>query len=159
MMKKNRYRFGISLLEIMLSLAIIAVILIMATRYYAITRIAQQTNEASEMIIAIYSAGQSWMQTNDNFKKVTIYTFTEAGLLPADFALATANPWGGAISIDPLGTDLQKLEVRLDNVPSKDCQNLLAKMIQKSWVDPEHTGCDVIEDNATFRTALIFLPG
>ena len=51
---------GISLLEVMLSLSIIAVILLMATRYYSVAQNASEIDEARHVIGATVSALQSY---------------------------------------------------------------------------------------------------
>lgn len=130
-MKRHKPQRGISLLELMLSLAIIAILLVMATRYYQITRQSQQVDEAVEMITAVYTAGNSWLESHTGFADNMITEFIKDGSLPADFANPNVNPWGGKLEAAPYLTTLTTLTVTMENVPSTACQNLAAKVSQK----------------------------
>jgi type II secretory pathway pseudopilin PulG len=125
---------GISLLELMLSLAIIAIILVAAMRYYQTTRESQQVNAAAEMVTAVYSAGASWIQFNKDFSGVNIAAFVSNGSLPASFANPNANPWGGAINTAPGQTtppNTFALTVSLTHVSTTACSDLAAKVQAK----------------------------
>ena len=57
MLKLNRSKQrGISLLEVLLSLSVIAIILVMATRYYRSAQQSQQVSNAVSMISGIVTA-------------------------------------------------------------------------------------------------------
>lgn len=146
MLKRNNT--GIGLLELMLSLAIIAVILILATRYYQITRSSQAINEASSMVLAVYTAGSSWLDSHDHFdNKDMIEEFVDNALLPADFKNGAVNPWGGAIQATGSADNPIQLTVTLDSVPQADCKNLAAKISEK--ITALSAGCGN-EDITTF---------
>lgn len=97
---------AIGLLELMLSLAIIAVALILATRYYSSASQSQKIQTAVDMINALrggflnYIAGQPGGQQN-----VTIGELVQAGYVPATFVSSNGNssevnPWGMRISLN-----------------------------------------------------------
>lgn len=146
MIKRNKT--GIGLLELMLSLAIIAVILVLATRYYQVTRSSQAVNEASGMVLGVYAAGSSWLDSHDNFDAADmIPKFVDNMLLPADFKKGNANPWGGEIQAMGSADDPTQLTIILDNVPQADCKNLAARVSQKLNVISADCGP---EDTTTF---------
>lgn len=121
---------GISLLELMLSLAIIAILLVMATRYYETTRMSQQVDEAAEMVTAVYAAGNSWLESNTTFNQPDmLQAFVNNGSVPADFKSANINPWGGYVQVTGIST--KNLTMTMSNVPSTGCLNLAAKVSQK----------------------------
>lgn len=60
LMKFYNKQRGIGLLELMLSLAIIAILLVMATRYYVITSRSQQTNQAVQFVNAMIGAARTY---------------------------------------------------------------------------------------------------
>jgi Tfp pilus assembly protein PilE len=149
---------GIGLLELMLSLAIIAILLLVATRYYESTRTSQQVNEALEMVIAVFDAGNSYLQSNDSFPpnvpgQDMIAVFASTNDVPSDFTKPNANPWGGGIRARE--TNGTQLIVQMDRVPMEACQNLLAKVQAK--LNSLNSACDPdLANLATFRTTLNF---
>ena len=79
LMRLNRKEKGIGLLELMLSLAIIAVLLIMATRYYQSTRRSSQLNQIVQTTNAYIAAIETWKAGR-----------TKPGEVLTDAALTTA---------------------------------------------------------------------
>lgn len=144
-MKRTRQNNqGISLLELMLSLAIIAILLVTATRYYNATRNSQHVNEAAEMITAVYAAAQSWL-ANDQLKSQNmIPDFTNIGMLPKQFTNPNINPWGGTITA--MGQSATSLLVTLTQVPTTDCNELLQQFKEK--IPNSSATCD---DNQNFN--------
>lgn len=125
---KIRGQKGIGLLELMLSLAIIAILIVMVTRYYTTTRASEQVNEAAQEIIALYAAGQSWLQSQPAFAGDMLTKFVLDGSVPKDFA--DGNPWGGTIKAT-VGSTPTSLNMELSEVPQAACQNLKARVTEK----------------------------
>lgn len=121
MLRKNK---AITLLELMLSLAIIAIILVMATRYYDIVHSSEQTGDASAMIQAIRAGSQRWLLSNENFTGISVPAMQNLNLLPTTFG---TNPWGGTIKVDPAPNDTSKIQINLTNIPAAACENLSAR--------------------------------
>lgn len=124
---------GISLLELMLSLAIIAILLVAASRYYESTRSAQEVNEAMNMLQNTLGAVDSWYSTFKSFKgtpngDISIAALAEMGLVPKDFNTPNSNPWNGAIEISPV--DNKNIQITLHSVPAADCLNLKEIMLK-----------------------------
>jgi type II secretory pathway pseudopilin PulG len=116
---------GISLLELMLSLTIITIFLISATRYYQTTQTTRKINNAVQSLQAIYAAKEKY--ATDNSTTPTIANLIANSLLPSNFTVF-ANPWGGAagdFSDSIVGT---KLQVVFKNVPTNACNNIKSKI-------------------------------
>ena len=126
--------FGIGLLELMLALAIIVAVLLVATRYYKVTRTTEEINEASQMINAIYVATMSYAHNSNITSEDLIPVFVKNGSLPEAFGKSTANPWGGTIDASPID-QLQQVRITLTNIPFNACQNLAEKFKNKADVD------------------------
>src|SRR5579871_2442203 len=122
LLTRHKMQQGISLLELMLSLSIIALILVLATRYYLNTRTSQQVNEAAEMITSVYSAGEVWMQSANQLNDDMMHEFLNNGSVPKDFANPKINPWGGDIETATISPS--QLKIILKNVPVDACRNL-----------------------------------
>ena len=56
----NRREQGIGLLELMLSLAVIAILLVMATRFFGVTHRAQAVNHATKEVTVVLAGMQHW---------------------------------------------------------------------------------------------------
>lgn len=110
---------GIGLLELMLSLAIIAVLLIMATRYYASASASQKIQASIDQVNAIRSAVQNATAgaTSATLGSLTLGSLVAAGYLPLSFmdaatvsaaaSLSTAiSPYGTAVSMTAGSTSL-----------------------------------------------------
>ena len=100
-------QLGIGLLELMLSLAIIAILLIMATRYYQSASDANKRNQAVDMMSAVNGAVQNYKIDNAALlADVDMTALIDAGYLPPSYGStgAGANPWGGDISVAVDGT-------------------------------------------------------
>lgn len=133
-MKIKKSINGISLLELMLALAIIAVLLVMATRYFNLARNIQQTNEAENMLQTTMNAVDNWYWTFKKFRgtpngDISIENLVAMNLLPKDFANTTANPWGGHLVINPQSNG--QVSIEFDNISSKDCTTLQNNMTKK----------------------------
>lgn len=119
LLNKNR---GISLLEVMLSLAIIAVILVMATRYFGIASKESLVNQATQQISEIRQGYARWQTDRGAITGVTLAQLQTAGYITAQTA-TTPNPLpGGALTTDPAaGT----MTVTVPN--NAQCENLAGR--------------------------------
>src|SRR5690348_16511372 len=99
-------QLGIGLLELMLSLAIIAILLVMAIRYYQSASNAQSINSAIDMINAVKSGVKNYMTSNIGSVEVpSVSKLAGSGYLPQTYKeSATANPWGGVIGTTSAGS-------------------------------------------------------
>lgn len=81
-MKKINYRLqqsykqqGIGLLELMLALAIIAILLVMATRYYMSASLNSRIDQTADALNSLPAAGECWIADSNN----TLGNYTNLG--------------------------------------------------------------------------------
>jgi len=111
---------GVTLLEIMLVLAIAAMIIVMSVRYYQSATTNQQANAILAQLQAIVAAADSVSQTTGTYTSATSATLK---------SIAGANsfntPWGTAITVTP-GTST--LTFGIATVPTGVCNLLTARL-------------------------------
>lgn len=131
-MKNNLIAKGIGLLELMLVLAIIAIMTVSAVRYFSIANKASKLGQAMEMVSAVRTAGERWKATQENYSLLStdwqgFKSLIERGFLP-DIYQSQKNPWGGMLSAAP-NTDPTKLDIIFVGVPTKaDCSSFANKI-------------------------------
>src|SRR3990167_4037758 len=126
-MKRSYKRLlGVTLLEIMLVLAIAAMIIIMSIRYYQSASASQQANSVLQEIQAITAAADSLaLGSGAGYANTSVTTL--GAVLPGGTAAFTA-PWGGAITISsPQATSYQ---VYIASVPVSVCPLVVSKLLQ-----------------------------
>ncbi len=138
---------GIGLLELMLSLAIIAVLLIMATRYYQSARNSQQVNDAISLTNAIAGASQSWVLGQNNFSSISFDELKKQGLIPSSIAdnYKNATPWHTELDLAP-SKDGSQVIITFNAIPATACNSLSTKL--QGQMDT--TGTDCTKDPAKF---------
>jgi len=70
----TKKHMGIGLLELMLSLAIIAVLLVMATRYYMSAAMNSRINQTIDAIMGLPAAAECWASSGSNTSNPGNYT-------------------------------------------------------------------------------------
>lgn len=125
---------GIGLLELMLSLAIIAILLILATRYYQSTSQSQKVNQAAGDIQALIAAVANVRAGNPN-GNVTDTDIT--AFIPPSWggSMSNANPWGGAYTVNSPGTAPYFVTVTVGGMGNTACQ-ALASLMQSNMATP-----------------------
>lgn len=124
-----RNQRGIGLLELMLSLAIIAILLIMATRYFTSANTNQQVSNATDMFNGVRASVNSYYSDNGPAAQApTLSGLVTAGYLPSSYGGSTSSPWGTAMSI-PSAT-AGHFSVQMSSVPASACAMLIARLGQ-----------------------------
>jgi len=141
MMKSQQ---GIGLLELMLSLAIIAVLLVIATRYYETAKTGEQVNEAIGIVQAIRGASAQWAAGKPSYSGLNMSALYNYGLLPRSVGGGNndgvgTNPWGGNVSVTPINSNAQ-VQVTLTKVPTQACNNLIGKLSYETPITPTCNG-------------------
>lgn len=126
-MKRSYMRLlGVTLLEIMLVLAIAAMIIIMSIRYYQSASASQQANSALAQIQAITaSADNVSMGTGTGYTGLSATTI--GPLLPGGQTVGLTTPWGTLITIT--GGTATTYTVTLPATPPNICPLIRSKLI------------------------------
>lgn len=129
MIKRNTKAMqGVTLLEIMLVLAIAAMVIVMSIRYYGAATASQQANATIEQIQAITAAADSVGQNAGGYTSSNLTTSTITALLPAN-GMATA--WvGGSITV--AYTSATTYTVTINKTPAGVCQIVRTKLSSNS---------------------------
>lgn len=122
-MKKFSKILGVTLLEVMLVLAIAAMIILMSVRYYQSASSSQQANSVLQQIQGIVSAADSLAQGGGSYSSITMNNSTLQPLLPQG---AFVTPWGEAITVAP--GDATTFTIDIGSVPSGVCPLLYSKL-------------------------------
>lgn len=144
MKRFNKIR-GISLLEVMLSLAIIAIIIMLATRYFSTANEAENINNATLLIENGRTASLRYLTITGSLQDVSVENLIKDDLLPPGFG---KNPWAGNITIVVAPNDSSKVQITLTDIPKPACDNLLAALNDPTIPIPLNT-CRVKSNNLT----------
>lgn len=114
---------GVTLLEVMLVLAIAAMIIVMSVRYYQSASSSQQANAVLEQIQGIVSAADSLSQANGAYTASVVKNSALQPLLPGGGLMT---PWGESITVTfGSGTTYT---INIGSVPSGVCPLLYSKL-------------------------------
>lgn len=117
---------GVTLLEIMLVLAIAAMIIVMSVRYYQSASSSQQANALLEQLQAITAAADGLAQASGSYSVAAISSTTLKPLMPGgDHAFTT--PWGTKITVgSPTGSTYN---VTVEKAPAGVCPLVISKLV------------------------------
>ena len=121
MKKFKSSMLGVTLLEIMLVLAIAAMIIVMSIRYYQSAGTSNQANAVLQQIQAITAMADNLAQTNGSYSQISSGTLKP--LLPGNSFTA---PWGGAITISNPTTI--SYDVSIASTPGAVCTLILNRL-------------------------------
>lgn len=121
---------GIALLEVLLSLSIIAIILVMATRYFFVATNNNKVNTSISQVGGLVAALHNWKGIKPSFDGVSIQALYNAGQLehfPGLEDSSTTNVsvndlWGNPYSVTPAAGNKVTISVTLPKVGN--CQAL-----------------------------------
>jgi type II secretory pathway pseudopilin PulG len=116
----NKSLAGVTLLEIMLVLAIAAMIIVMSVKYYQNASSSQSTNAALQAIQSITAAADGIAQGTGTYTSATA-----ANVVKIAGSSALNLPWGSSITITP---SAGSYVVSLPNTPVNVCNSLIFKL-------------------------------
>lgn len=123
-------QLGISLLEVLISLSIIAIVLIMAARYFFITTNNTKLSNAISQVGGLVAAAHSWKGIKISFTGLSIQTLYDDGQLEHFPGLDDSTPshisindlWGDHFYIAPAAGNKASITLTLPN--ALNCQAL-----------------------------------
>lgn len=127
----NRKNKGIGLLELMLSLAIIAILLIMATRYYLVTSRSQKTDEGVALVNALIAGAEDYRGDRSTFEGLTgISILVNQGSIAKSYVSGSVvtTPWSAPSTTDvAVAGDKTRVTISLKTIPATGCNALANK--------------------------------
>jgi len=142
-MKRNfKSILGVTLLEIMLVLAIAAMIIVMSIRYYQSATNNQQANTVLEAIQAITAAADTLAQATGSYVQSNVSSSTIGSIVPTN---TMTTPWGTAMTVtSATGTTYV---VTLSQTPKTVCQLLNARLAANNhYSGVTANACDATAD-------------
>lgn len=118
MKRYGKSMLGVTLLEIMLVLAIAAMIIVMSIRYYQSASSNQKINSAVNIITGIVAAAESALTMGGGLSASTIKSYLPGGTLPK-------SPWGGDVT---LSATTNTFTIVIPNVGG-DCSTKLSTLM------------------------------
>jgi prepilin-type N-terminal cleavage/methylation domain-containing protein len=125
-MLKNRKKIkGFTLVEILLVIAIAALIYMIVTRYFESARNAEKVNEAIGIVQSVRAASAEWVAGKPDYTGISMADLSNYGLIPRALGIGVGTgPWGGNIMVEP---DSNSHQVRITLTNVQFCTNLLGK--------------------------------
>lgn len=146
---------GIGLLELMLSLAIIAILLVMATRYFLVTSRSEQVNRTVTQIGAIQGAVGTWKGGKNSYAGLTEAELYNIGMIPvAEYNNGKIiSPWSTPVTVGPSSSDAAtSFVITYGGIPGWACNALLAKYPTTQHETP---ACSSNDPNAVANFTLV----
>ena len=141
MKRTTRSILGVTLLEIMLVLAIAAMVIVMSVRYYQTATSSAQVKTVMQQIQSITAAADSLAQGSGSYATASIGNATLSPLLPSN---GLTLPWGSTITVgSPSATSYT---VTMNSVPANQCPKIKSKITANSHYSSA-TACDVTATN------------
>jgi prepilin-type N-terminal cleavage/methylation domain-containing protein len=141
-MKKSQS--GVSLIEILFSIAILSVILVIATTYFgSLNQRSILVTQASEQIQQLASVGYEWKsaQSQTDFNGISLSALQQAGLLDNSDSYSQKSPWGGDISLSADSQDPNYLQISMNKIPKTECANLSNRLSNIAHRQSDNSDC------------------
>jgi type II secretory pathway pseudopilin PulG len=126
MKRLSKSMHGVTLLEIMLVLAIAAMIIVMSVRYYQSANSSQQANALLQTVQGITAAADSLAQASGGYNTGGVTTANLGPLVPGGTAAGFPTPWGSQITV--AGATANTYSVTIPSVPQAVCALFVSKL-------------------------------
>jgi Tfp pilus assembly protein FimT len=134
---------GVTLLEIMLVLAIAAMVITMSVKYYGVANNSAHLNNAVEQIQSIAAAADGVAQQTGSYASAAT-SANLANVLPAGWKIL---PWGAMLIVTSTAT---ALTISAPNVPGQICSAFLSRVISNSHFTVSPATCTGVSTSVTF---------
>ena len=145
---------GVTLLEILLVLAVAAMIIVMSVRYYQSATSNQQVNATMDQIQAITANADSIAQGNNSYS-----TVTTAAIQPMMPQSKMKTVWGGNITVAPGGgtSKTTSYTVTIPEVPVNVCSQIISKLAANSKFTVTQPGKTADSCGTTGKTQVVYI--
>ncbi|MCH9743757.1 MAG: hypothetical protein K0U29_02380 [Gammaproteobacteria bacterium] len=131
----KRKQSGISLLEILLGLVLIATISTMAIRYFTVTTRSMKVSNAIKQIKHLSNISYEWLQQQQQTDfsgssagtRISLQELINTGLLRNDPS-ERYDPWGGDITVNAATNDPSYVSITLSKVPQDACRMMVRQL-------------------------------
>lgn len=145
-LKGRAKQLGISLLEVMLSISVIALILVMATRFFYVANNNNKVNTAISQVAGLEAAMYSWKGANLSYEGIDIESLFAAGEL-VNFPGASESKDGKQVLNTPWGKSQYVVAANEDGGASISATQIRnCEVLKKAFGKRASCG----EDNETF---------
>lgn len=143
----NQSSSGLSLLEVIFSLTIIAVILAVVVHYFYDNQLNLQVSKAATQIQQLASVSYEWQtaQSQKDFSGISIDALQAAGLLEKNSDYTGLDPWGGHFVVSADADNPHYVQIALPSIPESACNNLREKM--KNLAHAQASDIDCSQNN------------
>lgn len=135
---------GLSLLEVLFSLAVTAVIMVTVINHFLTQNQRYlQVSQVAAQIQQLASVSYEWQtaQQLPDFTELTLQKLLNAGLL-INSNFNTLSPWGSQITLTPDPKDAHYLQITVPKIPNEACANLSDKMTTIAHAQTSATDCN-----------------
>lgn len=127
---------GVGLLEILLVLVMVALIIVMATRYYQQAQDDLKVTQAIQKIRKITEASFDWVKGQNDFTGLTNDSL-KSYLTDYDFV----SPWGGIIQISSNPAANRVIVITLFNATEVACKNINDMLVKEDFLRQQGLPC------------------
>jgi prepilin-type N-terminal cleavage/methylation domain-containing protein len=131
--KMKAVQKGLTLVELMLVLAVIAIIIAIGVGAYVITNSGAKAYGVSSDMMSLNAAVKTLYQ-NGTYTSIDAQTIAKTGKVPANMVDGSGNlkgKWGGTLTLAPTsvgsGTD-NAFQVTYPNIPRRECNDMAATL-------------------------------
>ncbi len=137
MKKSPQSILGVTLLEIMLVLAIAAMVIVMSIHYYQSASNNQKIAAGMNTIMAVAAAGESYLATGPS---TGLQSASNSTLSPYLGGTMPTSPWGGAITVAGVSSTSYTITMTVSKDPVV-CTQLIALISQNSKLNTPAPTC------------------
>jgi type II secretory pathway pseudopilin PulG len=135
---------GITILEILCSLAIMAIIFTTITYYYTQNQRYMAVSKAAAQIQQLANVSYEWQaaQAQADFAGLSMTALQSSGLLNKIDNYTQIDPWGGNMTVAPDPADPRYMRITLSKIPTNACANLRDRMTQTAHNQSSAADCN-----------------